>query len=178
MEITAFTDDLIDKYNKCLENRVKKNIIKYSKRGYIKYLNKIFFKYTFFNNLTNEDLKRNLYLLNIDKKNLNALILINFNMFVVDLELIEYSWFVRYKIKTPFAIKKGRGDLLHCLFISFDYYRKSMWGEISNNKEIVIDDETPLEVYLGNLKEFICVGDIYSFRKEDFSSYTQHNFKI
>lgn len=176
MKVTALTNDLIKEYNQCLENRVKKNIHRYSKKEYLRYLNKIFFKYTFLNTLTNQDLKRNLYLLDIDKKSLNATILINYNIYVVDLEIIEYSWFIRYKIKMPFAIKKERSDIIHCLHVSLDYYRDSMHGNISDKKEIVIDDEVPLKIYLGDMKEFICVGGINSFKKEDFSFPTQHNF--
>ena len=94
----------------------------------------------------------------------------------MELELIEYSWFARYRIKTPFAIKKERSDILHCLFVSFDYYKESMWGKPNGDKEIVIDDEVPLKVYLGNTQDFICVGRIDTFKKDDFSSPTKQNF--
>ncbi len=123
-----------------------------------------------------EDFKRNICLLKLHKDIKKATVLIGTTVYDFDLDIVSYNWFVRYRIKTPFAIKKFRGNEKHCLYISFDFDRKTFNGKEKEIADIIIDDEVPMCVYLGDQRRFICIDIASKFKKDVFSVSSQINF--
>lgn len=166
----------LKRFNKRLEAIENTNASLHNEEKKIKNLNEYLTKYTFFNEITITNFKKNICLLKLDREELKVAVLISYNAYIFDVDIIQYKWFVRYRIKTPFAIKKERGKDIHCLFISFDFNRKSFLGIEGDKEETVLDDEIPINIYLGDLKKFTCIGIASSFNKDDFSTLTQINY--
>lgn len=183
MNFSYFSKGKINKLNTILRNEIKPicNSIenkgiktsKKKKREIIKIINDFLLQ----NRLEtiNENIyKKNIHILSICKKKLKAIILMNYEIFVVDLIKLEFAWFVKYKIKTPFAIYKGTKKYLHCLNLSIDYFRVNIGDvENENNYTLEVFDKYVLIKNLGDLNNFICVDFASKYKKEDFSEPTQ-----
>ncbi len=169
---------LINKYNKELETIKVKNLKCKSDVEKVSNLNRYLHSQndTFWEKININDFKKNLCLLHLDRIQKRVFLLINYNISVFPIDIIHYKWFVRHRIKTPFAIKKDRGKDIHCIFISLDFNRKSFLGVENNIAEIVLDDEVPLNIYLGNPQKFICIDIAKKFNRNDFSTSTQKNY--
>lgn len=183
-ELVEFIDCFKNQFKNKTNNSLsfKKNKIKYCKRILSRLSNKN--KYlTKISSFYEEDIRKNFILVSVAKNELKAVVIIDYDLYIFDLEKISHVWFERYRIKESFAIqknttstKKGK-EKLHCLQISIDYDRKDINSNPNYSEyEIRIDDEEPLNVHLGDYGNFICKGLSSKYSIKDFSLATRKNY--